>query len=44
VYERVGFPAEGVLRDALYWDGAYVDAIVMSMLAPEWNHRHGRPA
>jgi len=44
VYERVGFRAEGVLRDALYWDGAYVDATVMSILAPEWNRRHGPPA
>jgi RimJ/RimL family protein N-acetyltransferase len=44
VYERVGFRAEGVLRDALYWEGTYVDATVMSMLAPEWNHRHAPPA
>lgn len=44
VYERVGFHAEGVLRDALHWDGGYVDAIVMSMLAPEWSRRHARPA
>lgn len=32
VYERVGFIREGVLRDALYWQGEYHDAIVMSML------------
>ncbi|GAA0264270.1 GNAT family protein [Saccharothrix mutabilis subsp. mutabilis] len=36
VYEKVGFVAEGVLRDALRWDGEWVDATVMSMLAPEW--------
>jgi RimJ/RimL family protein N-acetyltransferase len=36
-YEKVGFVREGVLRDALYWDGVYVDAIMMSILAEEWN-------
>ncbi len=37
VYERVGFVAEGILRDALRWDGEWIDATVMSILAPEWN-------
>lgn len=32
VYERVGFRREGVRRDALRWDGEYVDAIQMSIL------------
>jgi RimJ/RimL family protein N-acetyltransferase len=32
VYERVGFRREGVLRDALRWNGDHVDAIVMSIL------------
>jgi RimJ/RimL family protein N-acetyltransferase len=32
VYEKVGFVREGVLRDALYWDGEFHDAIVMSIL------------
>lgn len=32
VYERVGFVREGVRRDALRWDGGYVDAVVMSVL------------
>lgn len=32
VYERVGFRREGVLREALLWDGEYHDAIVMSIL------------
>jgi RimJ/RimL family protein N-acetyltransferase len=36
VYEKVGFTTEGVLRDALHHDGAWVDATVMSILAPEW--------
>ncbi|GLW48888.1 acetyltransferase [Streptomyces sp. NBRC 14336] len=39
-YEKVGFVAEGVLRDALLWEGERVDATVMSILAPEW-FRHG---
>ncbi|AXI79446.1 GNAT family N-acetyltransferase [Peterkaempfera bronchialis] len=42
-YEKVGFVAEGVLRDALRWDGEWVDATVMSILAPEWERHHGRP-
>lgn len=36
-YEKVGFVAEGTLRDALLWDGEWVDATVMSILAPDWN-------
>jgi RimJ/RimL family protein N-acetyltransferase len=32
VYERVGFRHEGVLRDALWWDGEFHDAKVMSIL------------
>ncbi len=35
-YEKAGFKAEGVLRDALRWDGEWVDEIVMSVLASEW--------
>lgn len=31
-YEKVGFIAEGTLRDALRFDGEWVDASVMSML------------
>lgn len=43
VYEKVGFVAEGVLRDALRWDGRWIDATVMSILAPEWRRHRGRP-
>ncbi len=32
VYERIGFRSEGVLRDALRWDGEFHDAILMSVL------------
>ncbi len=37
VYEKIGFKQEGILRDALYWDGEYVDEITMSILAHEWH-------
>jgi RimJ/RimL family protein N-acetyltransferase len=43
VYDKVGFVAEGVLRDALRWEGEWVDATVMSILAPEWDRHHGCP-
>ncbi len=43
VYEKVGFVAEGVLRDALRWDGEWIDATVMSILASEWDHHRGHP-
>ena len=33
VYEKVGFRKEGTLRDALLWDGKWVDAEIMSLLA-----------
>lgn len=36
VYEKVGFVREGVRRDALRWDGEWVDAITMAILAPDW--------
>ena len=35
-YEKVGFQAEGVLRQSLRYDGQWIDATVMSILAPEW--------
>ncbi|EST38194.1 hypothetical protein N566_08790 [Streptomycetaceae bacterium MP113-05] len=44
VYEKVGFVSEGVLRDALLWDGKRVDAVVMSILGPEWLENRGQPA
>lgn len=43
VYDKVGFVVEGVLRDALRWDDGWVDATVMSILAPEWHRHHGYP-
>lgn len=34
-YEKVGFRKEGTLRDALLWDGQWVDAELMSLLATD---------
>jgi RimJ/RimL family protein N-acetyltransferase len=42
-YEKVGFRAEGVLRESLRYNGEWVDATVMSILAPEWGHEAGQP-
>ncbi|HET6737911.1 MAG TPA: GNAT family protein [Kribbella sp.] len=42
-YEKAGFKQEGVLRDALLWDGEWVDEIVMSVLAQEWVPSEGDP-
>lgn len=39
-YEKAGFKAEGVLRDALLWEGEWIDEIVMSILASEWIPAH----
>lgn len=44
VYEKTGFVAEGVLRQVLRDGDAWVDATVMSILAPEWAAHRGRPA
>jgi RimJ/RimL family protein N-acetyltransferase len=43
-YEKVGFVTEGVRRDALRFDGEWVDSVLMSVLAPEWEQHRGRPA
>ncbi|HEY7719021.1 MAG TPA: GNAT family protein [Pedococcus sp.] len=42
-YEKAGFVLEGVRRDALCFDGEYVDSELMSVLAPEWEQHRGRP-
>jgi RimJ/RimL family protein N-acetyltransferase len=39
VYEKLGFVHEGTRRQAPHWDGEWVDAHVMAMLAP-----NSRPA
>lgn len=33
VYEKVGFQHEGTLRDALRWDGEWIDADLMAIVA-----------
>jgi RimJ/RimL family protein N-acetyltransferase len=42
-YEKAGFVVEGVLRDALLWEGRWVDSTVMSVLAGEWERHQGHP-
>ncbi len=42
-YEKAGFVREGVRRDALRFDGGFVDSVLMSVLAPEWEQHRGRP-
>lgn len=34
VYQKCGFQVEGVLRDALRWDGEWINATIMSIVAP----------
>ncbi|MFB7891706.1 GNAT family N-acetyltransferase [Microbacterium sp. NPDC056044] len=34
-YEKIGFVVEGRARDAMLWDGEWVDSILMSMLATD---------
>lgn len=43
-YEKVGFVHEGVRRDALRFDGEWVDSHLMSVLAPEWQQHRGHPS
>ncbi|MFI0791277.1 GNAT family N-acetyltransferase [Micromonospora rubida] len=43
VYEKVGFVAEGVLRQVLRDGDDWIDATVMSILAPEWATHRGHP-
>jgi RimJ/RimL family protein N-acetyltransferase len=43
VYRKAGFVSEGTLREALHWEGEWIDAEVMSILAREWSEHRGRP-
>jgi RimJ/RimL family protein N-acetyltransferase len=42
VYEKVGFVHDGTKREALHWQGAWVDAQVMAILEQEWSQHHDR--
>ena len=35
-YKAVGFAQEGVLREAIYKNGSYIDEIEMGILQSEW--------
>ena len=35
-YEYAGYKHEGVMRQAIYQNGRYVDLLLMSVLRPEW--------
>jgi RimJ/RimL family protein N-acetyltransferase len=39
-YEKVGYCREGVLRQAVFRDGAYGDVYLMAILAEEWRAAH----
>lgn len=39
VYEAVGFVHEGTMRDALRWDGEWIDCHLMGMLASDWERQ-----
>ncbi|MGU3473316.1 GNAT family N-acetyltransferase [Paenibacillus sp. D51F] len=40
VYEKLGFKREGVQREALYYDHAYHDSILMAILEDEYRQLH----
>ncbi|MEV0226332.1 GNAT family protein [Streptomyces sp. NPDC050704] len=42
-YEKAGFVAEGVEREALLSGGEWFDSVRMSVLAHEWADHRGRP-
>jgi RimJ/RimL family protein N-acetyltransferase len=41
VYEQVGFVHEGTKRQALHWQGAWVDAQILAVLADDWSRHRG---
>ncbi len=43
LYEKVGFVAEGVLREEHRWADQWIDVTIMSILAHEWQRHRGYP-
>ncbi|MEQ4203969.1 GNAT family protein [Actinopolymorpha sp. B9G3] len=43
VYQKVGFVHEGTKRHALRWEGAWIDADIMAILADDWAAHRGWP-
>lgn len=39
VYEQVGFVHEGTMREALRWDGEWIDCHLMGMLVSDWERQ-----
>ncbi len=35
VYEKCGFRVEGIEREALFWDGQWIDSMIMSVLSTD---------
>lgn len=40
VYEKIGFKKEGILREKLYYNHKYYDAVVMSILKREFQEKY----
>ena len=38
-YEKVGYIHEGRMRKARYWNGQYLDILIMGVLKEEWDQR-----
>ncbi|WP_245603439.1 GNAT family N-acetyltransferase [Salinispora cortesiana] len=43
LYEQVGFVHDGTKRQALHWQGDWVDAHLMALLAEDWSAHRGHP-
>ncbi len=41
VYDKLGFRYEGTRRQALRWDGQWIDSYLMAILASEWRAGRG---
>ena len=41
--EKLGFAAEGLLRDRLCVEGKYRSVLIYALLAEDWHARHPKP-